>query len=154
MSLAGRAATRGSRITIYRPTEVETGDLGRKVQAWTVIAADLPAIIEGETDERMQKVFGTEPVVKDRLYLPGLKDVQPGDAIRSTAGKRAGERWRVRVVLPFDQSGRPHKEAALESTQEAVGVPCELGGLADGTCVLSGRCGCRLAPNADCLLAG
>lgn len=125
MSLAGRAATRGTTVTIYRSVEAETGDLGRKVSSWTVIVAGYRAIIESETDERMQKVFGTPQIVKDRLYAPGTAsspppDIQEQDAVVATDGKRVGGKWRVRAVLTLDQSGRPHKEAALESTTETI----------------------------------
>jgi hypothetical protein len=120
MSLAGRAALRGSVIAIYRPLETETGDLGRKVLSWTPIESGLDAIITSETDELMQKVFGTPELVRDRLYLPGTHDLQPGDAVKATARKRVGETWRVRAVLTLNQSFRPHKEAALESTPEVI----------------------------------
>jgi len=119
MSVLGRITTR-STVTIYRPVEAETGDLGRKVSSWTVVAADLAARIVSESDELMQKVFGTPATVKDRIYLAGAPDIQPGDAVKATAKNRSGETWRVQVVLTLDQAGRPHKEAALESTTETI----------------------------------
>jgi hypothetical protein len=94
--------------------------MGRKVASWTTVASDVAATIESETDELMQKVFGTPQLVKDRVYIPGTPDLQPGDAVVATSGKRSGEKWRVHAVLRLDQSGRPHKEAALESTTETI----------------------------------
>jgi hypothetical protein len=120
VSLQGRAATRGSTITIYRPVEAETGDLGRKVASWTTVESGLKGLISNESDELMQKVFGTTQVLKDRLYLPGAHDLRVGDAVKVTAGKRLSEKWRVMAVLHLDHAGRVHKEAALESTTETI----------------------------------
>jgi len=119
VSVLGRVTTR-STVTIYRPVEAETGDLGRKVASWTTVVADLDARIVSESDELMQKVFGTPAVVKDRIYLAGAPDLRVGDAVKATARNRSGETWRVHGVLTLDQAGRPHVEGALESTTETV----------------------------------
>jgi hypothetical protein len=121
VSLAGHCARRGSVVTVYRSVEADTGDAGRKVASWTVIATGIACSIEGVSDQIMQKVFGTPPAVRDRALIPGLPDVKLMDALVVTAGKRLGAKWRVEDVRPFDHGARSaHLEVALVASVETI----------------------------------
>ena len=121
MSLLSRARLRGTTVSIYRAPDALTGDGGRAAGTWALVAAEVPCLIERESDEWMQKRFGTPTIVKDRGFFPGGPDVRPGDGIVATAGRRAGDRWRVQGALALDARRRiQHVDVALEQTTEMI----------------------------------
>lgn len=122
VSLAGRIATRGSSVTVYRPQYGENTDRSRTITGYTVVSATgLKMLLEPITDELVQKVFGGSELVTERGYLmPVTADVKKDDRIKVEAGRRAGSRFVVDGARPND-SGSPrtaHLDLALVSTTE------------------------------------
>jgi len=107
---------------VYRPTYSSQADGSQRVTGWTLSMSKLPAILEGVSDDLVQKVYGASQAVKDRALVPNDYPVEPGDGIVVTSGKRAGEMFRVVDVRRNDQSGaNPHLDVALISTTETIG---------------------------------
>lgn len=115
MSLAGRAATRGDRATVYRPTITDAGGGSRKVTGWTVVATGYQVLAESLTAEVTQRIFGQWPEASLRIYDPHRTPLLlDGDRILFTQGRFTGERYRLLGSLRFEG----HRELALERTTE------------------------------------
>jgi hypothetical protein len=121
MSLGGRAAAHGSLLSIYKPTYGSQPDGSQRVTAWTLSMSKLPAVIEGVSDDLVQKVYGGSRSVKDRALVPNDYAIEPGDGVVVTDGKREGELFRVEDVRRLDQGANPHMDVALVSTTEVIG---------------------------------
>lgn len=121
MSLAGRAAIKGSTVSWYRPSGyTQTADGGQRVTSWTTMGTAIAAEIQPISDEWVQKIFGAPETVKDRALIPGTQVFLPKDAIKVTAGFRAGKTYRVFAVGGQARTLRGHADLALESTTESI----------------------------------
>jgi hypothetical protein len=123
VSLAGRAATKGSTLRIYRPTygAAPAADGSRKVSSWTLVAQDVRGVLDVLTADLADKVFGQASVARTRTMLPAETDVVAGDGLVVTAGFQVGSRFRVVEAQRYDFRARSaHVDVALESTTEAI----------------------------------
>jgi hypothetical protein len=123
VSLAGRAATKGSTLSLYRPTygAAAAGDGTRQVTSWTLLTSGLRGVLDVLTADLADKVFGQMDVARTRTLLPPGTDVVAGDALVVTAGFQLGARFRVTAVQRYDFRARSaHADVALESTTEAI----------------------------------
>lgn len=121
MSLRGRALCHGSRVTIARPVGDRVSDGSGQVASWTTVGVSVPVVIESLTDELVQKVYGANRTVRDRMLVPDLTlTIRAGDGVIVTAGKRVGQVYRVEDARRNDQRANGHTDAALESTDETI----------------------------------
>lgn len=121
MSLAGRAATKGSTLALYRPTygAAPAADGTRKVTAWTLVGSGIKGVLDVLTADLADKVFGQMDVARTRTMLPSGTDVVAGDGLLVTAGFQIGARFRVVEAQRYDFRARAaHVDVALESTTE------------------------------------
>lgn len=123
MSLAGRAATKGSTLKVYRPIygAAPAADGSRVVTGWTLVAQGLRGVLDVLTADLADKVFGQASVARTRTMLAPGTDIQEGDGVVVTAGFQVGRRFRVVEAQRYDFRARSaHVDVALESTTEAI----------------------------------
>lgn len=123
MSLAGRAATKGSTLSVYRPTygAATAADGTRVVTSWTLVAQGVKGVLDVLTADLADKVFGQMDVVRTRTMLPIGTDILAGDGVVVTAGFRVGARFRASEPQLYDFRARSaHADVALESTTETI----------------------------------
>lgn len=122
MSLAGRAATKGSTLAVYRPTygAATAADGTRVVSNWTLTVSGLKGALDALTADLADKVFGQMDIARTRALLPLGTDVVAGDAVVVTAGAQTGARFRVIEVQTYGVRMRGHLDVALESTTETI----------------------------------
>lgn len=123
MSLAGRTATKGSTLRIYRPTygAAPAADGSRKVSSWTQVGSDVRGVLDVLTADLADKVFGQASVARTRTMLAPGTDIQAGDGVVVITGVQSGRRFRVVEAQRYDFRARSaHVDVALESTTEVI----------------------------------
>jgi hypothetical protein len=112
VSIAGRNATYGSTVTVYRPTEGDDSVTWSAVSGLTGFKLDLMPV----TDEVRRNVFGADANI-ETMALDHTRTVLKGDGIVVTAGTHSGKRFRAASALVF------HKftQLGLVATTEAIG---------------------------------
>lgn len=112
MSIAGRNQVYGSTLTVYRPTEGDDAVSWAAVSGLTGFKMDLMPV----TDEIRRNVFGEDARV-EVMALDHTSTIQKRDGVVVTAGKHAGERFRVASALQF----HTFTQLGLVATTEAIG---------------------------------
>lgn len=122
MSLAGRAATKGSTLAIYRPTygAAPAADGTRVVTSWALVVSGVRGALDALTADLADKVFGQMDVARTRTLLPVGTDCQAGDGLVVTEGPQVGARYRVIEVQTYAVRHRGHLDVALQSTTEEI----------------------------------
>lgn len=120
MSLAGRAATKGSTLALYRPTygAAAAADGSRVVTSWALLVTGVRGALDALTADLADKVFGQMDTARTRTLLPVGTDCQAGDGVLVTSGPQTGARFRVVEVQTYAIRHRGHIDVALESTTE------------------------------------
>lgn len=123
MSLAGRAAVKGSTLAVYRPTyaAAPAADGTRVVSSWTLVALGVKGVLDALSVDLADKVFGQAEVARTRTMLPVGTDIAAGDGLVVTAGFDTGRRFRVVDVQRYPLQRAAHADVALESTTEVFG---------------------------------
>lgn len=101
MSVAGRNAIKGSRLSAYRPTETD-GTGGQINRAWV----PLPSLqsfgleLHTPTDEIVRRVYGAEIDITCAIYVQPYESaasLQEKDGLHVESGRHAGTRFIVRA---------------------------------------------------------
>ena len=111
MSIAGRNATFGSTLTVYRPTEGDDSITWSPVSGLTGIKLDLMPVV----NEIDRQAFGNDVNITIMALDPS-KSILKRDGIVVTAGTHAGLNFRVEHALVF----HTFTQLGLKATTEPI----------------------------------
>jgi len=112
VSIAGRNATFGSTVAVYRPTTGDDSVTWAAVSGLSALKLDLMPV----TDRIRRDVFGESANI-ETTALDHTQSILKGDGIVVTAGTHSGERFRVESALRF----HTFTQLGLIATTEAIG---------------------------------
>lgn len=120
-AIAALIGTRGSTVTIERPTSWTRNANGSQVPSGYTEAATGVKVLFGELTETVaQMVFGGNPMVTSRGWYAGTA-IQKKDRLVVTAGFRTAEKLVVEEIVPQDfGSANRHYDLGLNSTAETI----------------------------------
>jgi hypothetical protein len=125
VSIMGRNAVYGSRVTVYRPT-MEIGSGGQTELTWTPVVVDLMLELHQRSAEMTRQIFGLDVNVALMAVVDLTIDIRDRDALTVLAGLHADSTFRViRTLL-----SRKYRELGLERADDDETIPFSRAGRA------------------------